>query len=103
MPDLLISSLTNYFANMSIVDKQLPMISLSMLLAGQRAIVQMVAGSTELVRHLSEMGIHEGSNLEMVRPGSTCILRINGTKLCVRGDELLQVMVTPLTTTRQAG
>lgn len=80
-----------------------PMISLAMLRSGQQATVCSVVGSLELVRHLNELGIHEGSLLEMVRPGSTCILRINGTKLCVRGDELLRVMVTPFSTTRQAG
>ncbi|TWU28198.1 FeoA family protein [Bythopirellula polymerisocia] len=80
-----------------------PLITLGMLRSGQQATVHSLVGSTELVRHLSELGIHEGALLEMLRPGSTCILRINGTKLCVRGDELLRVMVTPLTTTRQAG
>ncbi len=88
---------------MSDVENQHASIPLALLRSGQQATVQSLVGSMELVRHLNELGIHEGSLLEMVRPGPTCILRINGTKLCVRGDELLRVMVTPLSMTRQAG
>lgn len=73
-----------------------PMIPLSLLAAGDSAVVQSVVGGSELVRHLAEIGVRDGALLEMVRPGTTCILRVAGTKLCVRGDELLQVMVTPL-------
>jgi ferrous iron transport protein A len=73
-----------------------PMIPLSMLAAGDSAVVQSVVGDSELVRHLAEIGVRDAALLEMVRPGTTCILQVNGTKLCVRGDELLQVMVTPL-------
>jgi Fe2+ transport system protein FeoA len=72
------------------------MIPLSMLATGDSAVVQSVVGGSELVRHLAEIGIRAGTLLEMVRPGSTSILRLDGTKLCVRGDELLQVLVTPL-------
>lgn len=71
-------------------------IPLSMLAAGDAAVVQSVVGNSELVRHLAEIGIRTGSTLEMVRTGSACILQLDGTKLCVRGDELLQVMVMPL-------
>ena len=78
---------------MSPADQLIP---LSMLAAGDTAVVQSVVGSTELVRHLAEIGVHAGALLEMMRAGSTCILRVDGTKICVRGDELLQVLVTPL-------
>jgi ferrous iron transport protein A len=72
------------------------LIPLSALLAGNRGRIHSVVGSSELIRHLAELGLKSGTQLEMVRPGATCILRINGTKLCIRGDELLRVMVTPL-------
>jgi ferrous iron transport protein A len=72
------------------------LIPVSMLAAGDTAIVQSVVGSSELVRHLAEIGVRAGALLEMVRTGSTCILQVDGAKLCVRGDELLQVLVTPL-------
>lgn len=78
------------------LDDSNELIPLSALLAGNHARIHSVVGSSELVRHLSELGLKSGTLLEMVRPGATCILRINGTKLCVRGDEMLRVMVTPL-------
>lgn len=71
------------------------LLPLSCLMAGQRAWIRSIVGSQELVRHLEELGLRAGAALEMVRPGSTCILRIDGSKFCVRGDELLSVMVTP--------
>ena len=75
------------------------LLPLSALRAGEFGQIQSVVGTVELVRHLAELGLREGSHLEMVQQGATCILRIDGTKLCVRGDELLRVMVTPLPAT----
>ena len=43
------------------------MIPLSMLAAGDTAVVQSVAGNAELVRHLAEIGVRDGTLLEMVR------------------------------------
>lgn len=79
-----------------VADDSTDLIPLSALNAGNHGRIHSVIGSSELVRHLAELGLQSGAQLEMVRPGATCILRINGVKLCVRGDELLRVMVTPL-------
>lgn len=72
------------------------LLPLSMLRAGELGLVHSVIGGMDLVRHLAEIGLQSGTRLEMIRPGTPCILRVDGTKLCVRGDELLQVMVSPL-------
>jgi ferrous iron transport protein A len=77
-------------------ENSLPLIPLSQLLAGETAQIESIAGNADLVCRLAELGLCNGTPLEMIRPGATCILRVNGTKLCVRGDELLRVMVTPL-------
>jgi Fe2+ transport system protein FeoA len=79
-----------------IADDSTDLIPLSALLAGNHGRIHSVVGNTELVRHLAELGLQNGTLLEMVRPGATCILRVDGAKLCVRGDELLRVMVAPL-------
>jgi ferrous iron transport protein A len=78
------------------------LLPISMLRSGELGEVQTVMGTADLVRHLAEIGLRAGTRLEMIRPGTTCILRIDGAKLCVRGDELLQVMVTPLPAARHS-
>ncbi len=75
---------------------------LSTLLAGEIAQIHSIVGPVELVRHLAELGLRQGSHLEMVQQGATCILRIDGMKLCVRGDELLRVMVSPISAARHS-
>lgn len=79
-----------------IADDSSHLIPLSALLAGNQGRIHSVVGSSELVKHLAELGLRSGTLLEMVRPGTTCILRVDGAKLCVRGDELLRVMIAPL-------
>ena len=79
-------------------------IPLSALCPGQSAEVHQVVGQTEQVRRLEELGLRHGVQLEMVRHGTPCIVRIGGqaqsrrfggNKLCFRQSDLLQVMVTP--------
>lgn len=77
-------------------------IPLSALLAGNHGKIHSVVGNSELVKRLAEMGLRAGTKLEMVRPGATCILRLDGAKICLRGDELLRVMVTPVTPARHS-
>lgn len=77
----------------------LPLVALR---AGEKCEVHSVLGTPELVRHLAEMGMQQGARLEVIRPGATCILRLNNAKLCLRGDELLQVMVLPMAAVRHS-
>jgi hypothetical protein len=46
---------------------------------------------------LEEFGIRCGTRIEMFRAGTPCILRIGGNKFCLRADELLDVLVEPIT------
>jgi len=79
-------------------------VPLSTLYPGQSAEVRQVVGQSEQVRRLEELGLRHGVQLEMVRHGTPCIVRIGGqsqsgscgdSKLCFRQSDLLQVMVTP--------
>jgi Fe2+ transport system protein FeoA len=56
--------------------------------------IAQVVGSPEQVRRLEELGVRGGVPLEVVQGGSPCIVRVGGTKLCFRHDELLRVLVT---------
>ncbi len=71
------------------------LIPLCTLPPGQQAEVHTVLGQTSHVRRLDELGIRDGAQLEMVRHGSPCIVQLDGSKLCFRDGELLQVMVSP--------
>lgn len=66
---------------------------LNCLTAGQSALVADVCGPAEDVRRLHEMGLRQGASVEMVQPGSPCIIRLNGHKLCFRADEAMRVLV----------
>jgi Fe2+ transport system protein FeoA len=81
---------------MTVVKNKCDLIPLAKLPPRRCAEVYEVSGPAELVRHLAELGIYSGAQLQMVRPGKACILRVAGSRLCVRGDELLQVLVVPL-------
>jgi Fe2+ transport system protein FeoA len=69
------------------------LIPLSLLQRGGRARVAEVVGSVELVQRMREMGVSQGAELEMVQPGSPCIVRFGEQKLCIRSDDVLGVLV----------
>ena len=71
------------------------LIPLKTLPEGCRASVAEVVGRPDHVHRLRELGFQGGAELEMVRPGSPCIVRLAGHTLCIRGNELLNVLVRP--------
>jgi ferrous iron transport protein A len=70
------------------------LIPLAQLSSGRKAAVGAVLGLPDDVRRLEELGFRNGTIVEMVQPGSPCIIRVAETKLCFRSDELLSVLVT---------
>ncbi len=70
------------------------LIPLALLRAGQTARVGQVFGPVDLVHRLREMGLRDGAEVEMVRPGSPCLIRVGGQKLGFRGDEVTRVLVS---------
>lgn len=71
------------------------LVPLCQLSAGATAIVAAVLGCTDHVHRLNEMGLRNGAPIEMVQPGSPCILRLGCQKLGFRADELMSVLVKP--------
>lgn len=65
------------------------------LLAGQSAQVSHVVGRPDYVHRLEEFGLRQGIRIVMFRPGNPCIIRLSGSKICLRSDDLLNVLVTP--------
>lgn len=70
-------------------------VPLAQLGVGTTAIVAAVLGCAEQVHRLHEMGLRNGAAIEMVQPGSPCILRLGSQKLGFRADEVLSVLVKP--------
>jgi ferrous iron transport protein A len=70
-------------------------IPLTLLRRGEVAKVQQLVGAPESVRRLHELGIRSGALIEIVRGGSPCIVRVEGSTLCFRDDESVRVLVLP--------
>jgi Fe2+ transport system protein FeoA len=60
---------------------------------GDSARVMHILGCPEQVQRVKEMGICDGAEIEMVRSGTPCIIRAGSQTLCVRGNDLLTVLV----------
>ena len=76
------------------LDNLLP---LEMLQAGEWADVEDVSGEPEWVGRMAELGVRNGCRLQVLQPGSPCMLQIGGCRLCLRGECLMQILVRPLT------
>jgi ferrous iron transport protein A len=71
------------------------LIPLSRLSSGRSAQIVEVVGGAEQVRRIHELGLRDGAQIQMVRSGSPCIIRLAGQNLCFRANELLSVLVRP--------
>lgn len=76
----------------STIEELLP---LNLLRAGQYAEVRQLAGAPADVHRLEELGIRAGVRIEMINPGSPCIIRLSGHKLCFRDGDVFRVLVSP--------
>ena len=72
------------------------LIPLQNLRRGEAAEVVEVLGRPDSIHRLQELGFRSGMNVEMVQPGSPCIIRLTGHTLCFRAAELLRVLVRPI-------
>ncbi len=77
-------------------------VPLNRLHAGESAIVRQIHGRPEDVQRLEEFGLRSGVPVEMFRPGPTCILRLNGGKVCLRANDALEILVAPTAGAGQA-
>lgn len=71
------------------------MLPISALRPGQVAEIQDLVGPVEHIRRLEELGVRRGVRLESLRGGSPCIVRIDGTTLCIRDDNTVRILVAP--------
>lgn len=60
------------------------------------AIVHQVMGNVRDVSRLCELGMCSGSQIQIVRKGAPCIVQVGETRLCLRLNRDLRVLVCPL-------
>jgi ferrous iron transport protein A len=73
------------------------LLPLEMLQAGEWADVEDVSGEPEWVGRMAELGVRSGCRLQVLQPGSPCLLQVGGCRLCLRGECLMQILVRPRT------
>lgn len=58
--------------------------------------MQDVAGEPGWVSRMAELGLRSGSRLQVLRSGSPCLLEVGRSRLSLRWDATLQILVRPL-------
>jgi ferrous iron transport protein A len=66
---------------------------LELLPAGQVGRVCDVSGQAALVHRLHEMGLREGTEIRVVRPGAPCIVAFEDHRLSVRLEDEVTILV----------
>jgi ferrous iron transport protein A len=72
------------------------MLPLECLRPGEWAEICDVSGEPASVGRLAELGLRVGSQIQMLRGGSPCLIAIGGGRLSLRGDHHMQVYVRPI-------
>lgn len=68
---------------------------LDMLSPGETACIKHVLGEPAQVQRLNELGLQSGTKVEVIQPGTPCIVRIDGGgKLCLREGNEVTVLVS---------
>ena len=71
------------------------LLPLELLGAGESADVAEVQGEPSWVGRMAELGVRAGCRVQVLQPGSPCLLLVGGCRLCLRGDCLMQILVRP--------
>lgn len=72
------------------------LLPLEILQPGENAEVADLSGDPGWVSRMAELGLQVGSRLQMLRSGSPCLLRVGNTRLSLRGDWAMRILVRPI-------
>jgi ferrous iron transport protein A len=72
------------------------LLPLEMLHPGEWADVAEVHGEPGWVGRMAELGVRVGSRLQVLQPGSPCLVLVGGSRLSLRGDRAAHVLVRPI-------
>ncbi|MBM4001398.1 MAG: ferrous iron transport protein A [Planctomycetes bacterium] len=73
------------------------LVPLHTLRAGDEGRIREIEGEPAFVHRLAEMGLRAGTPIRMVRPGTPCIVLINGHRLSLRADDAALLVFVELT------
>ena len=79
-----------------LADDATTLVMLSRVRAGQRARIASVEGSCAEISRLAEMGLRRGVEVTALRGGTTSILKVNRSQLCLRLGKETKVRVQPI-------
>jgi ferrous iron transport protein A len=77
-------------------DAAVELVPLELLRPGEHAEVHEVGGEGSWIDRLGELGVRRGIRLKMLRSGSPCLLQIGSSRLSVRIDRAVQILVRPI-------
>ncbi|MBI1830988.1 MAG: ferrous iron transport protein A [Planctomycetes bacterium] len=72
------------------------LLPLELLNTGDWADVADVAGEPGWISRLAEMGVRIGCRLHVLQAGSPCLLQVGESRLSLRGDWAMQILVRPV-------
>jgi Fe2+ transport system protein FeoA len=72
------------------------LLPLELLRPGEWADIHEVHGDPHWVGRMAELGVRSGSRLRVLQPGSPCLLQIDGSRLSLRGEHSMQILVRPV-------
>ena len=72
------------------------LLPIDMLRPGEWGDVADVAGEPAWVCRMAEMGLQAGCRVQLLQGGAPCLLRVDDCKLCLRADDMSQILVRPV-------
>lgn len=78
------------------------MVPLQFIGSGEWADIAQVYGEPVWISRMAEMGLREGSRVQILQPGSPCLLQLNGSRISLRTEGTMQILVHPVATNGSA-
>ena len=75
------------------------LLPVEMLGSGDWADVAEVQGESNWVSRMAELGVRAGSRLKVLQSGSPCLLEVGGSRLSLRANLAMQILVRPVALT----
>jgi ferrous iron transport protein A len=72
------------------------LLPLEHLQAGDWADVEHVSGEPGWVGRMAELGVRTGCRIQVLRSGTPCLLIVGGSRLCLRGEYAMRILVRPV-------